>query len=132
MFALVQLLIQAVEKINGGGTVLRVGAGDTAADRRRNSAAAKLKCFLLNLLPNPLCDFPGVFQVGIRQYHQKFVAAVPRDPVAFALDIAFQNPRYLLQHAVAHAVAVGIVDLFEIINVDQDRGKNAAVQNNGI
>ena len=82
--------------------------GDTDAP-----GVAGLDCMAFNLFGG----LSGLFDVSGVEQHAKFLTAVATDEVALAHHAA-QPRRNLLQDLVADTVAVGIVDLFEVIDIN--------------
>ena len=77
-------------------------------------------------LENPLSKFPSIGSSGFWKNNSKFVAAVAADNVGLAGG-AFEKGRELPQGFVASGVAMGVVDEFEAINVEEDEGERAVV-----
>ena len=60
------------------------------------------------------------------QQHDELLAAVARDDVHRAL-LPLEQAGELLEHPVAHQVAVGVVDLLEVVDVDHHAGEHGGV-----
>ena len=72
-----------------------------------------------------LGDRGGVFGAGVGQQHEELLAAVASGEVALA-HAGDECGSDGGEHVVAGAVTVGVVDLLEVIEVEQDRRERAA------
>ena len=74
---------------------------------------------------DPLGDPLGVLDGGVGHHDHEFLAAIAARQVDGA-DIGSQAHRELAQHLVADVVAVAVVDLLEVVDVDQQAGHRVA------
>ena len=78
----------------------------------------------IRLLGHGLADLLGqlarALQVGLRQDHGELLAAVARGQIA-ALDRLGQHLRHQTQHLIADLMAVGVVELLEMIDVGEQQ-----------
>src|SRR5690554_2290381 len=103
------------------GTVA-LPVGNAAAERHPELLFAGL----LLQLGEALADFvEHVLRIpggGVGQNHRKLLTAVAADVVGFAQAL-FQEHGQAAQYAVADGVAVGVVDLLELVNIDHGKGQ---------
>ena len=70
----------------------------------------------------PGCHRGGGMGILVFDHHRKFVTAQAGHRVD-RTDAVLQAPRDLLQQQVAHVMALGVVDAFEVVQVQQDQGQ---------
>src|SRR5687767_15621564 len=87
-----------------------------AAHRSLERSAVVRKCMLLHTLAQPLGESHRRIENGSRKKKQKFLPSVTPDPVDLA-RFCLEDRGELLQNVVAHLVAVGVVDLLEMVDV---------------
>ncbi len=66
-------------------------------------------------------------EIGLRQHHQEFLAAITRDPIAVGTDRALHADDELLQHLIARGMTLLVVDELEMVDVahdDRQRGRH--------
>ena len=61
-------------------------------------------------------------QPGHGQEHHEFLTAEARQGVAVANNVG-RTVTNLLQHLVAHYMTVEIIELFEVVDIEQDQGQ---------
>src|SRR5207244_7522108 len=69
--------------------------------------------------PDPLRQLDGARQAGLRQRDRELLAPVARRLVNTA-RLLTQHPAHHAQHVVPPQVAVGVVDLLEIVDVEDE------------
>ena len=83
----------------------------------------------LDRLANPVLQPPrqplGLAHPAVDQHHQELVAADPHRQVAGA-GLVLEDAADLAQDQVAGLVAVGVVDIFEVVEVDADQRDDPA------
>ena len=93
---------------------------DAQADGDRDVLAAEAELALLDRAPQPLGDDLRAGQIGAAAKDRELLAAEARQHV-FGAQQRRHHLRQLGQHEVARRVAVGVVDLLEVIDVDEDQ-----------
>ncbi len=63
--------------------------------------------------------------IGLHQHHRELVAAVAEGGVHRAELLAEQRP-HLAQHRAAHQVSVGVVDVLEVVQVEEEERDRVA------
>ena len=81
---------------------------------------------LLNRLAGPHGCLAGVFQVGLRKYDCKLLAAITGHEVHFS-HLPAEQPGHAPQHLVAGLMTVHIVDFFESVHVGHQQREGPAV-----
>jgi len=77
-------------------------------------------------LPDPFGHLDGGVERGIGQDGDELFAAVAGDEIGGAKVVA-QHAGEGLQHAVAHGVPVGVVDLLEVVQVEHEERRRPLV-----
>ncbi len=111
------------------GLVIRVaieGGHANADGNLRGLVARQVESFCGHLGAQFFCGAAGTGQRGIHQQQQKLFAAQAEQVVA-AARVVREQAGHLLQHHVARFVAVAVVDLLEVVDVDGQHGKAGAV-----
>jgi hypothetical protein len=99
---------------------------DAEAGGRANPAAADKRDRHAGDAPaNPLGDALGLDQVRTRQHHGQLLAAVPGHMTAVAHG-GLDGPRHRAQDLVPALVAVAVVDLLEVVDVDHHEADRRA------
>ena len=80
----------------------------------------------LDLLAQPLGERLRALEGRLRQDDRELLAAVAREDLV-AADALLDDARELLQHEVAREVAVDVVDLLEVVDVEHDERQIARV-----
>ena len=71
--------------------------------------------------PQTLHHIAGLFQRNVREDHAELVATVAARQVIFP-HVALQFLAQLSQHSVTNDMAIGVVDLLEVVDIDQRNG----------
>lgn len=77
-------------------------------------------------MPNSIRENARLVQSGSGKHAGKLFAAEARERIHAAHGLA-QRVRDLRKNSIAHQVAVGIVDRFKMIDVDQQQRKRAVI-----
>lgn len=106
-----------------GGLLPSEGGGDADAD----GGGADGFCFVrdhrgLDCFANAFGDAPGLAGGGLREDHEKLLSAVSSD-VSGVGDDACDDAAKLFEDDVSGAVAEGVVDGFEVVDVDEKDGE---------
>ncbi|MNV52548.1 hypothetical protein D3C71_1446480 [compost metagenome] len=123
---LVELVVGTIGPQQGGGPDPLHGKGATHADRHiqldrwRNPDGR-----IGHRTPNALGHHAAKGGLAGGQYHGKLFAAVARQGVHGAYT-GRQRARYRLQHHITRQMAVGVVHLFEVIDVQHEQQRRFA------
>ena len=74
---------------------------------------------------NPFGQLGGVVRIGVREQHRDGIFRVPRDPVVLTEVLPNQNAEPL-ENPVADTVAMFLVDLRQVIDVEEDQRNRMA------
>ena len=77
-----------------------------------------LKMLLLNTAANPFSDLPSMMQLGLRQKHDEFLAAIAGDRVSrpqLRLDIVGDPAQYV----VPRRMSIRVIDPLEPVDVEE-------------
>ena len=99
---------------------------DPRADRDRNSLLNGVNRTPFDLLPKPLGDGAGVGKTGFGKENPKLLSTDPSDTI----HIATETPAGIgkrAQHLIANIVSVKVVDGFETVDIDHDKGERTPV-----
>src|SRR5271166_6142642 len=97
------------------------GDADARGDIHVDSSVLQPNSFA-NQLMQAARDTEGIFLRRLRQQHNEFVAAIPEGEVDQAA-LVFDGLADFAEQLRAHQVAVRIVNVLEMIEVDEDQGK---------
>ena len=120
-FRPVERPIGAAEKPLRLHIMTALGKPDGDGDRNPRPVFADDESVPFDLDPHPLGDFRGAFDGRVRHYDDEFLAAQSADEIGNADHLAHTLGESL-QDPVPGLVTVGIVDAFEIIDVDDHQG----------
>lgn len=109
------VLAAAVDGVGGYADAAAYG-GEVNAIQRRDVGAR-------HCLPYPLGNFYGGLGIGGREGGNEFIASVSCQEIGFADALQYQSGK-LDQDVVSGTMAIGVVDLFEMVYVD---GQDAQV-----
>ena len=106
--------------------VLLAQHGHADRDRHVDGLVLEHEAARLDLLAQPVGERPRPLEVRLRQHDGELLAAVAREHLV-ATDARLDDARELLQHEVAGEVAVDVVDLLEVVDVEHDERQVARV-----
>jgi len=117
--------VGGVQEVVRGGAVLGV-EGDAEAGRALQGVAFEKKRIVEAVFQSPddLIDAGAV--AHRRQQHGKLIAAQPRQQVAGA-QLPLQPQRHFLQIQISKVMAVKVIDLLELVQVDVDQPEDAGI-----
>ena len=95
-------------------------------DGHADGLALEDEAALLDLLAQPLGQRARPLEVGLRQDDGELLAAVAREHLV-AADALLDEARHLLEDVVAGEVAVDVVDLLEVVDVEHEEAEIALV-----
>ncbi|MNS69235.1 hypothetical protein D3C72_1025410 [compost metagenome] len=126
LLALVQALVGDVDQRLGLERARRVaGHADAGGDGEGRLALAPERV-ALDVAANALGDDQRGLGRGLGQHHRELLAAVTRDEIGLA-GALLQHAGDALQHLIPEQVAVGVVELLEVVHVEQDQAGAVAV-----
>ena len=106
--------------------VVLVEQRDADGDRHADDLALEDEAALLDLLAQPLGERARALEVRLREDDGELLAAVAREDLV-APDALLDDARHLLEDVVAREVAVDVVDLLEVVDVEHQEAEVAHV-----
>ena len=95
---------------------------EAEAGRRADLAAASIDAEFGEAAANPLCPIDRLLDRGAWQCDHEFFAAIAGHQV-FGPGRLAQDVAHVPEHSVADLVAMGVVHLLEMVDVDEKYGK---------
>ena len=108
------------------GLVAHNEAGNAKAGTGVNGTAFVVDDQLVEHFKHPLRQFDGFAYRGVRQQQRELFAPQPGDNVRFPNPV-LQQPGDLPEHLVAGIVAIGVVNLLEVVQVHHHHGQRAGM-----
>ncbi len=115
-FGLIQGVVSALEEGSQVFHIVAILRQTNAAGNVEPAAIGDRKWFCGNASPQTLSDKTGPIESRFCEYDAEFFAAVPSGNIG-STDGVTDNAGDRSQHRIAYEVAVGIIDVFEVIQV---------------
>lgn len=127
MLGLVQRIVDAAEEGIGAGIARAVEHAEAQAGGQAQGLLLSLQAVLGQQQAELLAQLPGVLQVDTRHQHAKLLAAQAQEDIALAAEDLAHGVGELAQALVASHVAVLVVDLLEMVDIQCQYGKRQAL-----